>query len=58
MAPSSSFFFAPRFALEPQIASGTGRDGSDFRSCAAQNLLVTPLAVGHNVQQSALSVLT
>jgi hypothetical protein len=58
MAPPSSFFFAPRFSLKPQITSCTCREGSDFRSCTAENLLVTPLAVGHNVQQSARSVLT
>ena len=58
MAPPCFFLRCPKFILKPQITSCTGREGSDFRSCAAENLLVTPLAVGHNVQQSAPSVLT
>jgi hypothetical protein len=52
------FLRCPKFILKPQITSCAGREGSDFRSCTAENLLVTPLAVGHNVQQSAPSVLT
>ena len=49
----SSFFFGARFAFKTADSVVQGRDGSDFRSCPAQNVLVTPLAVGHNVQQSA-----
>ena len=53
MAQPSSFFFTSRFAMKTAESVVHGERGSDFRSCAGQNVLVTPLAVGHNVQQSA-----